>query len=206
MKGDYKNNSLRLFYLAKTYDLKGNYPQAERYYNLARDKDRSFLRTRTPWNDVIRGVKNTTYVKTIDMELVFKDYAKDGLFGYDLFHDHVHLKLKANQEMALEISKRIVSDLFCECDKDKLENVTLKEILPEQLRMLYLIKQIQWLRTKYYSMFPEIRDSNTNNVMRNYQEDILGLIDSNIYIFTLDIENKDSNAFNDTRFLTNNRH
>ncbi len=174
-KGEYRTNSLKLFYIAKCYDNLGNYDTAREHYIMAKDMDKSFVRTRSQWNNIIRNITSNEYVKVIDMEHDFMKYTKDGIPGYDEFFDYCHMKLHANKKVSYEIVKHIMEDFFRENDTSRIDNLELDDITQNQLKRLYWLKKIKWLRTKYYTSFAEIRNLNTKDVIKNYEKEILEL-------------------------------
>jgi len=174
-KEDYLNNSLRLFYIAKCYDQLGDYDNAKKYYIMAKDMDKSFVRTRSQWNNIIRNITSNEYVKVIDIEHDFMKYAKDGIPSYDEFFDYCHMKIHSNKKVSYEIVRHIMTDFFVENDTSRIDSIKLDGIVPNQLKRLYWLKKIKWLRTKYYTPFAEIRNLNTRNIMENYKKEIFAL-------------------------------
>jgi tetratricopeptide (TPR) repeat protein len=171
LKGD-MNNSLRLYYLGRTYDKMGDFENAQKYYIMAKDLDKSFFRARSPWNNIVLNTNQSKYLSIIDAERIMKKYARDGIPGNDMFFDYCHFKLRYNQILAYEISRKVLEDHFPEADTAGLDNVTLESFKPEVLKKLYLMKKIAWYRLKYYSAFARIRDTNTNMVIENYNLEI----------------------------------
>jgi len=163
---DHPDNSLNLFYIAKVYDAKGDFNKARHYYIHAKDMDKDFLRTRSQWNELIRNIKEPN-TRIIDMENIMFGYSKDGIPGYDLFHDFVHMRIQGYQYMGYEIAKQIMEDFF-PLNKERLKQVRLSYVPGSELRKLYILKAINWLRSKYYSANDYIMDMNTENVIRNY--------------------------------------
>jgi len=167
-----KKNALNLYYIAKCYDGLKNYEKARTYYLLARDLDESFIRCRAPLNKAIKEVKEN-YVKVIDLEEILFTYAKDGLPGNDLFHDYCHFKLQTNKIIAYEIIRYYLKEnQAANQTLAALKDIKLTPIISKQLKILYFLKMLKWLRYKYYSPSKTIRELNANEVIRNYKTEL----------------------------------
>ena len=143
----YEQNSLRLFYIAKCYDKIGYYEKAKMYYLSAKDQDKSFLRCRSRFNNVVRSLGGK-YVKIIDLENTISKYSKNNIAGNDFFFDYCHFKIKGNILAAKEICKYYISENnFPDIYIEKINKARLKGWSSGQLYALYLIKLAKW--TKY---------------------------------------------------------
>lgn len=168
---NFMNNSLSLYYTGKCYDLKGEYDTAYEFYIRARDTDRSFLRARSHWNDIIRNI-SSDQVKVIDLESMIAAKASDGIPGYDIFFDYCHFKLEMNQQAAKWLVQEIMVEHFNDKDTSRIEHIELSELKISDLKRIYWLKRIKWLRFKYYSAFSQIRDSNVENVRKSYEKEM----------------------------------
>ncbi|MBI5208431.1 MAG: hypothetical protein HY927_00495 [Elusimicrobia bacterium] len=165
-----RGNALALFFTARAHEAAGDYGLARRYYLAAKDRDRSFLRCRTPWQDAIRAVRSPS-VRVIDIErIVSEKYARHGLPGNDLFHDYCHFRLEANRRVAYEVARAFAQDSGLPLEP--LEKAAASPAAlwsPGELRALYLLESIKWFRWKYYSLNKKVRDANTRAVMDGYE-------------------------------------
>jgi tetratricopeptide (TPR) repeat protein len=159
----------RWWLLARALDRAGDFAAARECYVRAKDLDRAFLRTRTPWNEAIRRVKGD-YARTIDLERLMFSYARDGIPGADLFHDYCHMKLAANRIAAFEIAKRVGEDLRISRPLS-LKDAGLEPFTARQLRWLYLIKAFHWARIERFSRGKGTLSSNAAEATARYRQD-----------------------------------
>lgn len=163
-------NALRHFYMARCHGAAGRNAEALKHYRIARDLDETFLRCRSPWNDATRNIRGP-HITILDMEHIMEGYAKDGIPGFDLFHDFCHFKLRANQLVALEVALAYIrSTGRPEKDLERTRKTVLPALGAGKLRTMYALKAIQWLRNRYYSPYKDIVDLNTGNVIQAYRQ------------------------------------
>jgi len=185
-KDIYKNNSLAHFYTAKTYDELQEYDLARKHYFRAKDLDWSFVRSRSQWNDIIRNLKSSNH-KIIDMEKKILDYADDHIPGNDLFLDYCHLNLRGNQIVAYEIVKVFILDQEINSQlSHKLKQKEIKIFKPWQLKVLYTIKMLKWMRLKYYARRTHIDAENSQNIINNYRRALEDVNDAENLLYTIE--------------------
>jgi len=130
------------------------------------------MRTLSAVNELIRKAGGAT-VRVLDMERIFRHYAKDGVPGYDLFHDFCHMKLAANKYMAFEIA-----DFFRRDNRlppaagERLRAAPLRDINTAAIRMLYWLKLVKW--TEYYLLPRRLQElgGNTSGMINNYHRSL----------------------------------
>jgi tetratricopeptide (TPR) repeat protein len=169
-RGDYRDNALRLFYIAKCLDAEGRTEEARSYYVAAKDQDKNFLRCRSVWNDIIRREARGRFAGSIDAERLLAAKAEGGIPGYDLFHDYCHLKLGANQFVGLSIAKRWARDAGLPASAaDSLDAVRLPALAGGRLRVMYFFKWLQWLRASWFSRLMGTPLMNSESVALGYK-------------------------------------
>ena len=140
--GPAPEDTIHMFLAAKCLDRMGEFERARRLYLAAKDGDRAFLRTRSRWNDIIRGIRSPR-VRVLDMERILARYALDGIPGSDLFHDYCHMTLEANRIVAFELAQYAAAGLG-PSRMIALDDVPLRT--PWQVRWLYRIKALKWYK------------------------------------------------------------
>jgi hypothetical protein len=168
-------NAMRLFQLARCHDALGQHDQARTLYTAARDRDPSFVRARSRWNDVIRAAPTHDHLTVIDLEHEVESLASDGIPGFDLFFDYCHFKLDANRRVSHLLATHIVTEFFGTEHLPHLATAHPTDILSGSLRRLYWLKRIKWFRARYTAPVESIRDRNTRNVIDNYTAEIAEL-------------------------------
>ncbi|GEM_PF-4213026 len=166
------DNALRLFYEAKCLDAAGRPDAALPLYVLAKDHDERSMRTLSVVNELIRKAGSKT-VRVLDMERLFRRYAKDGIPGYDLFHDYCHMKLAANKYMAFEIADFYLRDNgFPPAARERLRAVPLRDVSKTAIRVLYWLKIVKW--TEYYLLPRWLQElgPNTSGMIKNYRRSL----------------------------------
>ena len=169
---DEEGNALLLYYRARCLDEIGDRDAARELYVRAKDLDRSLLRTRTSWNDILRSTPTTDYVRTLDLEQVVAEQARDGLPGGEEFFDYCHMKLHVNQHAGRILAENILEVSFPAVDRGSLDTALLPEFGAPQLKRLYWLKRIKWLRYRYRSAVPWIRDQNTARTLDSYKAEL----------------------------------
>lgn len=87
----YPQDAFGHYFLAKSYEKLGDYPQAQFYYMKALDFDANPGDRCSPQrNKIIRRICSEEDVILVDLEKTFIDYAPNGLVGGDLFIDNCH--------------------------------------------------------------------------------------------------------------------
>jgi len=165
-------NALHAYYLAKAWDGLKQYDRAKTWYIAAKDADKSFLRARSPWNNAVRDIPEHPLIRVVDLERLYYRDCRQGLPGLAEFADYCHLKLPGYQRLALYLSECMVEDFFSPADKPRLAAIKLDNILPSQLKRLYQIKKLKWLRMRYHAQNKQVRDENVRRVMDNFQRDM----------------------------------
>ena len=177
------NNSVRSFYTAKCYDKMGMFSEAKEYYYKAREQDKSFMRVRGAWNGVIRALSGGS-VRVIDLERIISSYAKDGIPGEDLFHDHCHFKLRANMLAAREFAKFYIRDNgLPETEVAKIEALRLEYNGRDDLRLLYLIKFLKWTKLEIYAFLTGQYTGSLGQMRDSYARSLKELHTINTLIF-----------------------
>lgn len=172
---------VRLMLLARCHEALGDYGTAREYYIQAKDLDESFLRTRSPWNDVIRRIDSPA-VRVLDMERIVFGYAKNGIPGYDLFHDNCHLKLAGNRLVAFEIAKRLAADQVPGSGGvlPRLEDVWLATPLPREVRIVYWLQTLKLMRVRPFAR-SESMALNFTSAAHEYRKSAAGLSASGLW-------------------------
>jgi hypothetical protein len=160
-------NPLWIFCRAKALDRSGRPEDARSLYARARDLDESFLRCRSEWNDVVRGLRGGT-LRVLDLERLMEARAADGLPGFDLFHDYCHLRLEENRYAAKAVAAEYA--LWKGLPAGGLDGLELPDVLGRKRWVLYGLKAVQWARLKYYSRSVKSRDVNTRAVIEGYRK------------------------------------
>jgi len=142
--------------------------QARTHFLRAKDRDTTFLRCRSDWNNIARELKGA-YVRTVDMESIMMNYGEEGIPGFDLFHDYCHLNLQGNQIFSFELASIIQRDLWPESREFQIDDVLLEKKWKRALKFLYFLKKVKWIRTKYYTDDMIIRDLNSSRVRKGYR-------------------------------------
>ena len=173
-------NALVSYFMARCHDDLGDRQTAYSYYVEAKDRDRSLLRARTPWNDMLRTTPSTAFVQTLDLEPVVARLSQDGLPGDDEFFDYCHMKLHLNQQGAKVIATHILETSFPSVDPAVLDQALLPVFGGPQLKRLYWLKRIKWLRYRYRSTVPWVRDENTARTLDSYRAEFDD-VDTRIY-------------------------
>lgn len=154
---------------AKALDASGEFAAARERYLRAKDLDRAFLRTRTPWNQAIRRAHGRS-LRVLDMERIVGAAAGDGIPGEDLFHDYCHLRLAANRLVAFEIAKRFKEDRGLATPLT-LEDSPLGPFTDKQLARLYRIKAFKWSRAGWFADLDEATERNVQTLAAQYRRD-----------------------------------
>jgi hypothetical protein len=171
LKGGDRSNALRLFYTAKAYDGLGEFSKARAFYVLAKDHDKAFIRCRSPWNEAIRARARGRYVRMLDVEKLVAAQARDGLPGFDVFWDYCHYRLAFNKLLAREVARfyardrRLSSALAAE-----IERVQAPDLSGRNVKLLYFLKQLQWLRLGCYRAFAGSSALNSEHAARQYEK------------------------------------
>ena len=161
-----------LFRRARALDEQGRRDEARLLYVRAKDRDRSFFRTRSAFNEAIRQASGPG-VRVIDMERLLRAYAQDGIPGGDLFHDACHLKLRANQLAAYEVARYFTKDYGLSPDLgERLRGLRLRSVDRRALGVLYWLKVVKWAQYRFLRIFfpRELRsfEPNAGAVLRGY--------------------------------------
>lgn len=88
----------------------GDLPGARRSFIAARDSDTMPWRASSRINDVVRRVADAEEAILCDMEAAFRAESPDGLIGWELMDDHVHMSLRG-QALFAETVARTIADL-----------------------------------------------------------------------------------------------
>jgi hypothetical protein len=147
-RGKEAKNPLYWFLQGIALERAGDVDGARRAFITAKDLDHRFLRTRSVWNDAIRGVRGR-FVRHIDLERIMWGYSKSGIPGTDLFHDYCHMTLAANRAAGFEIARALNADLVKSTIPLELQDVKMGLFTAQQLRRLYRIKRIKWLASRW---------------------------------------------------------
>lgn len=178
-KGFDEHNSLRQYYKGKCLEGLKDYPAALKCYYEARENDKSFLRCRESWNNIVRS-GGGKYVKIIDMENILPHYAEHGILGSGLFHDYCHFNLKGNKITALEICKYYIRghSLPESCVKTA-ENVHLTGWSKRQKIILYTIKMIKWAKMEMYAKITRMQTSQamSRQIKEDFERSIKDVMD-----------------------------
>jgi hypothetical protein len=144
--------------------------KAKQLYVRAKDQDREFARSRSQWNDIVRAVRSPN-VHVLDLETILAGYSEHGMPGFDLFHDHCHLKLRGNSIVAFEIAKELAREMDVSRELIFREEAESIGISPWELRKLYLAKNLKWLKLYYYSGLSEAMGANAGEVAQRYRDE-----------------------------------
>lgn len=169
----------------KNYENK-KYDKAWEQFTLAKDKSLGATRSHSNFNNLIKGF-NDKYIKSIDLEMLIRKYAKNGIPGFDLFFDACHMKLRTNNFLAYEIAKKH-AQLLNKSDI-KLKLIDLKNFEVKRLRQLYKIKIKKWDTINRLKKFKALGKENKKEVKKQYMEALIELESVDMLIST--IENQD---------------
>jgi hypothetical protein len=183
LSGGDRSNALRLFYTAKAYDKLGEFAEALRHYRLAKDNDKAFIRCRSAWNEIIRKRARGRFVRALDVERLVGAQAPDGIPGFDLFWDYCHFRMPVNQLVARELAEFHARERGApQAVIAEIERVRPPDLARNNVKLLYLLKRLQWLRLSAYRAFAGSSALNSERVALEYQRarDDYELIDDEI--------------------------
>lgn len=97
----YSIHAMCSYYLGELTYLKGNYTEAKKYFDNARDFDELRFRAPEQFNDIIAKLCNKyRYAYLVDAKSAFDSAAENHIIGNDLMLDHIHPNLKGYNIMA----------------------------------------------------------------------------------------------------------
>lgn len=98
------------FYLtARACEGLGNWPEARRFFMLAKDRDPCVFRVLGRFNEIVRTLAGEDGVHLVDLELSFEEAVPDGIPDYRLFFDFSHPREAGHQIIAREIEDVLVA-------------------------------------------------------------------------------------------------
>jgi hypothetical protein len=168
----------------RCFDRLGDREQAHRHYSLARDHDPAFMRCRAPWNEAIRRSADSAHL--VDLERYARSLARDGLPGFDLFHDFCHMRLPVNVVVGHEIARTMLAALFPGRPVPSIESADFSAFASRHLKTLYLLKRLKWLRVRIGLLGARAGGANAERAMDAYRES--AMIAGNLETQIRDIE------------------
>jgi len=179
---DAADNALVLYYRARCVEAAGDEQAAAALYSRARDRDRNFLRVRTPWNDAVRDLDGREGVLVVDLEQRFAGFATGVVPGRPEYFDFCHMRLPGYQFSAGVIAEAVVGWRHPDLDPAVVWDAELSTFGPRQLRRLYWLKRLKWFRHEYADAVPLVRQRNTEGAMEAYEEEMWQIEDRIRYL------------------------
>ena len=161
------DHALHDYLVARDDDRGGRHHAALRGYVQAKDRDFNLIRAHSSWNDLVRATSSPE-VTAFDLEAALGRQAADGIPGYDLFHDHCHMKLRANMLAAREIAA--FHQRHAGLDAVELPELDVSEHLADTLDRLYAIKEGKWRRIRELEEFDALGDRNRVAVQAQFEQ------------------------------------
>jgi hypothetical protein len=159
-------HALYSFVRARAREATGDMPGAFDAYVLARDRDPAVIRTVSALNDVVRGLDGT-YVRSFDLEKALRHYARDGIPGFDLFHDFCHMKLRGYMLAAKEIA--LFHQKIQGMPTQPLPDLDVPDQIRESLRVLYAVKERKWADLAGIKGVARLGEMNIENVSEGFR-------------------------------------
>lgn len=122
LSGDAPSSANVAFLEGRNVLKRGDYREAAKFFNKARDLDLLRFRASGAMDSVIQQLSQEYAAEFIDIKSLFNDAAEFGIVGNDLLHEHVHPKLKGQRILADAFYDELSSFLIKEYNLTKSEN------------------------------------------------------------------------------------
>jgi tetratricopeptide (TPR) repeat protein len=119
---------LAMYYLGKGYHGLGQFDEAERWLQRAKELDPFPLRALDAMNNIVRDQANKQGVFVVDLDRIIKQHAEHGLAGFDLFADNCHPSPEGNFLIAQALMAQL-RDLGLVQPENELDHQDLNKLL-----------------------------------------------------------------------------
>ena len=144
----FRGNPAAHFSLARCLEYEGKVSQVLSEYIAARNLDYCFVRVRSVQNEFIRTLRGPG-VSVLDLEVLMRGYAHDGIPGNDLFHDYCHMNLRGNKISGFEIAREVLRLEGVPMRDEELRQAPLRSISRRALWWLYWFSTIKWTMYRF---------------------------------------------------------
>jgi hypothetical protein len=138
-------NARSAYLLGVCLEARGTRAAAAEWFRVARDRDRAFLRVRSPWNDVVRARAGRPMARVLDAEAWVEDLAHPGVPGGEQFGDACHMRLATNRAVGRLLAEAIATELLG-VDPQALSRLAVPDPAPELLRRLAWLQRVKRAR------------------------------------------------------------